>query len=87
LIERTNRGIARVRPEAPGAPWRTKSGKPIGRPRVEMSDLMIDRAAEWYRRIGSWRKVMGALRREGFHAVPSYATIARTVRARTKPGG
>jgi len=78
LIERTKRGIERAR----------RQGVHIGRPRAHMSNAMIEAAAEWYRRTRSWRRVARRLRMdEGFENVPSHATIARVVRARTKPGG
>jgi DNA invertase Pin-like site-specific DNA recombinase len=77
LIERTKRGLDRAR----------RDGRTLGRPRKQTSDALLDAAAEWYRRVGSWRKVVGRLRLDGFANVPSYATIARRVQARTKTGG
>lgn len=76
LITRTNAGIARAK----------AAGVHCGRPRLEVSGALLDAAAEWYRRLGSWRKVPGGLRRDGFQRVPSYATIARLVAGRTKGG-
>lgn len=81
LITRTNAGIARARVKG------TKSGKAIGRPRVQVSEKMIDRAEEWHRRTVSWRIAERQLRAEGFQKVPSFATLARLSAARTKPPG
>lgn len=77
LIRRTKAGLERAR----------AAGKRLGRPRAELSNAMLDAAAEWYRRTRSWRRVERRLRMdEGFANVPSYATLARACAAYKKGG-
>lgn len=76
LIVRTKAGIARAK----------AAGVHCGRPAAKASAALLDSAAEWYRRLHSWRKVESRVRAEGFQGVPSYATLARLCRARTKGG-
>jgi DNA invertase Pin-like site-specific DNA recombinase len=87
LIERTRRGIERARLHG------TKTGKSIGRPRAQMSDALIARAAAL--RAGEplrpglatvpnrpWRDVRALLTAEGFVGVPSHPTLAAACQAR-----
>jgi DNA invertase Pin-like site-specific DNA recombinase len=81
LIRRTNEGIAYARAHG------TKSGKAIGRPRVELSGAMLDRALELRHRkdvreshrLGtprSWRYVATLLYGEGF-TVPTKRGVGK----------
>ncbi len=76
LIERTKAGIARARAE----------GTHVGRPKALASDPLLDAAEDLRRRGLGWRSVAKLL--SGSYAnVPSFPTLARLVKARTKGGG
>ena len=60
LRDRTRKGLARVRPATPGGAWRTRTGKPIGRPRA--SQLLLAGAA---RRVQSGESIRAAAQAGG----------------------
>lgn len=61
-----------------------EKGIPIGRPRAPASETLLNRATDLRIHVPGgpflpWRKVVAALKREGFHNVPNFATLARLV--------
>lgn len=92
LKARTHAGIDRARGQLQqnGRYWNARKSKwvtHIGRKRAEVAPAVLDRAAELYAELHSWRAVARALRLSGVQGLPSHATLALRCAGRIKPGG